>query len=258
MISGAHGSGTVFFSGCPLGCVYCQNRKISNGENGVAVTTEELTHIYLKLQEMGANNINLVTPTHYALAVRESVLDAKKRGLQLPIVYNTGGYEKVETLKMLEGIVDIYLPDFKYFGSEISARYSDAPDYFEVAKKAMDEMKRQAGEPVVENGLMKRGVIVRHLVLPGYTEDSKKVIRYLYETYGDSIYLSIMNQYTPLENVKDYPEINRRITEEEYDEVVDFAIGLGVENAFIQEGETAEESFIPDFESFDVKKFLEG
>lgn len=248
-ISGENGSGTVFFSGCSLGCVYCQNRKISCGETGKRVSEEELCDIFLRLQENKAENINLVTPTHFVPHIIASLEAAKKKGLKLPVVYNTSGYEKVETLKMLGGLIDIYLPDFKYYSSELARKYSRAPDYPQAAKAALREMVRQTGAPVFdENGMMKSGVIVRHLLLPGYEKDSERIIEYLFKTYGNDIYISIMSQFTPLENVKAYPEINRKVTKKEYDRLLDFAIGLGVENAFIQEGDAADESFIPDFD----------
>ena len=255
-ISGENGSGTVFFAGCPLGCVYCQNRRISKGESGTLVTTDELAKIFLKLQEMGANNINLVTPTHYVPQIKKSLIKAKKEGLLIPIVYNTSGYEKVETLNTIEGLIDIYLPDFKYYSQDIAKKYSNAPDYFQVARDAIGEMYRQVGSPVFDDALMKKGMIIRHLILPGLQIDSKKIIEYLYNEYGDNVFLSIMNQYTPLENVADYLEINRSVTEDEYNEVVDFAESLGITNAFIQDGEAASESFIPDFENFNVDEFL--
>lgn len=248
-ISGEKGSGTVFFSGCSLGCVFCQNHEIALGDTGKAISVERLAEIYLELQDKRANNINLVTAGHFLPQVIRSLELAKAQGLRIPIVYNTGGYEKVEAIRLLDGLVDIYLPDVKYVSSEISARYSGAPDYFAVASKALEEMVRQTGEAVFdERERMRRGTIVRHLLLPGCLEDSKAVLRYLYETYGDQIFISIMNQYTPLPHVKCWPELNRRVTEAEYDELVDYAIDLGVENGFIQEGETAEESFIPAFD----------
>lgn len=250
-ISGKEGSGAVFFCGCALHCVFCQNQEIANGTVGKNISTGRLSEIFLELQEKGANNINLVTPGQFVPQITVALERAKSRGLIIPIVYNTSSYESVETIKMLDGLIDIYLPDFKYMEKELAVKYSHAPDYPETAKKAIAEMVRQTGAAVFydddEEGLMKRGTIVRHLTLPGCMEDSKNVIRYLYETYGDRIYISIMNQYTPLAHVKEYPELNRKITAEEYDELVDFAINLGVENGFIQEGETAEESFIPDF-----------
>lgn len=252
-ISGTKGSGTVFFSGCSLHCVFCQNRNIANGDAGKEISTERLAEIFLELQQKGANNINLVTPGHFVPQIVTALRAAKQRGLVIPIVYNTGSYESVDTIRRLEGLVDIYLPDFKYMDAALGARYSHAADYSDVAKASIAEMVRQTGNPEFfedagEGELMRRGTIVRHLLLPGQKEDSKAVIRYLYETYGDSIYISIMNQFTPLAGLEDYPEINRRVTEEEYDEVVDYAIALGVENGFIQEGETAEESFIPEFD----------
>lgn len=247
-ISGTKGSGTVFFTGCALRCVYCQNRKIALADLGKVISVSRLAEIFLELQERQAHNINLVTPSHYVPQIVEALKSAKKSGLKIPVVYNTGSYEKVETLKLLEGLVDIYLPDCKYYSKELAARYSNAPDYFEVATKAICEMVRQVGVPVFEGDLLKRGVVVRHMILPGNTKDSKAILRYLRETYGDDIYISIMNQYTPLEAMKDYPEINRRVTAREYEKVIDYALSIGVENAFVQEGETAKESFIPDFE----------
>lgn len=247
-ISGEDGSGTVFFSGCSLRCVYCQNHSIANAKAGKEVSRERLSEIFLELQEKGANNINLVTPTHYTPEIIWAVKKARGNGLTLPIVYNCSGYEKVNTLKLLDGIVDIYLTDFKYMDKEAAKRYSNAPDYPEVVKSALEEMVRQTGEAEFsESGMMQKGVIVRHLLLPGYMENAKAVVKYVYETYGDSVFLSLMNQYTPLPQVEKFPEINRRVTEEEYDELVDYAIEIGVENGFIQEGETAEESFIPEF-----------
>lgn len=248
-ISGEEGSGAVFFSGCNLQCVYCQNKQIASGEIGMEISIEKLAEIFLNLQEKHANNINLVTPTHFIRPIKKALLLAKERGLILPVVYNTSGYELVESLKELEGLIDIYLPDFKYYDNAIAKKYSNVEDYFFYASCAVKEMMRQIKELILdERGIMKKGVIVRHLVLPGCIEDSKRVIKYLYETYGNSIMFSIMNQYTPLEYVKDIPELNRKLTEEEYEEIVNFAIDLGVENGYIQEGETAEESFIPAFD----------
>lgn len=247
-ISGEKGSGTVFFSGCAMGCVYCQNHNIAQGKAGKVVSIARLADIFLELQAQEANNINLVTPSHYVPQIIEAITQAKKSGLKIPIVYNSSGYEKVDTLRQLDGLIDIYLPDMKYMDKEPAGRYSNCPDYFSYASEAIKEMVRQVGIPVFdENEMMKKGVVVRHLMLPGYLTDSKNIIKYLYETFGDTIYISIMNQYTPLDHVKKYNEINRKITEEEYEELVDYAISLGVENGFIQEGETASESFIPEF-----------
>ena len=191
-ISGTNGSGTVFFTGCPMKCVFCQNRQIAIGSTGMKVSIKRLAEIFLELQKKGAHNINLVTPTHYVPQIVEALKSAKQKGLFIPIVYNTGSYEKVETLRLLEGLVDIWLPDCKYYDKELAARYSNAADYFEVANAAIAEMVRQAGEPIFEDGLMKRGVIVRHMVLPGQTRDSRKIIEELYKQYGDGLYISIM------------------------------------------------------------------
>lgn len=251
-ISGDAGSGAVFFSGCPLHCVFCQNENIANGTVGKEISVERLAEIFLELQEKGANNINLVTPGHFVPQITKALDLAKQEGLKLPIVYNTSSYETVETIKRLEGYVDIYLPDFKYMSPGLSKKYSHAPDYAEVAKAAIAEMVRQTGKAVFVNGdednLILSGTIVRHLTLPGCMEDSMQILKYLHETYGDMIYISIMNQFTPLSNLEKYPELNRRITDEEYETLVDYAIEIGIENGFIQEGNTAEESFIPAFD----------
>jgi putative pyruvate formate lyase activating enzyme len=248
-ISGVEGSGTVFFSGCNLKCVFCQNKPIALGGKGHLVTIRQLAELFLLLQDKGANNINLVTPTHFVPQISEALSIAKDRGLVIPIVYNTSSYEKVETLQGLQGLVDIYLPDLKYFDNSLSEKYSHAPNYFDYARKAIDEMVRQVGVPIFdEAGMMKRGVIIRHMVLPGHTNDSKRLIEYIYKTYGDDVYISLMNQYTPPAFLEGYSEINRKVTKREYEKVVNFAIELGIVNAFIQEGETANESFIPDFD----------
>lgn len=248
-ISGTEGSGAVFFSGCNMGCVFCQNREIALGRTAKGITGERLSEIFLELQGKGANNINLVTPTHFIPQIRAALVMAKERGLVIPAVYNSSGYERVETLRELKGVIDIYLPDMKYVSPELSRRYSYAGDYFRFAKEAVKEMVRQCPEPELDQrGMMKRGVIVRHLVLPSETEDSKRVIRYLYRNFGSRIYISILNQYTPTGVFSDMPELNRTVTEEEYQEVVDYAVQIGVEQAYIQEGGTAEESFIPLFD----------
>ncbi len=248
-ISGENGSGAVFFSGCPLHCVFCQNEEISHGKVGKEITIERLSEIYLELQEKGANNINLVTGTHYIPAIVKSVTRAKAMGLTIPIIYNTSGYEKVESLKLLEGIVDVYLPDFKYMDEELAGRYSRALDYPSVVKAAIKEMVRQAGAPAFDDkGFIKSGVIVRQLLLPGHVKDAKAILDYLYGTYGDDIYISLMSQYTPMPHIADkYPELNRRVTKREYDTYLGYALDLGVTNAFIQDRKVAKESFIPDF-----------
>lgn len=254
-ISGTNGSGTVFFSGCSMQCVFCQNQVIASAQAGVAITVERLSEIFIELQDKGAHNINLVTPSHYVPHLVEAIPMAREKGLIIPIVYNCSSYEKVETLKQLEGFIDIYLPDLKYYSSVISKRYSRCSDYFTISTKAIEEMVRQVGEPTFdEDGIMKKGTIIRHLALPGYINDSKEIVKYIYETYGDSVYISIMNQFTPIDKLIRYPEINKTLDERQYDDLVDFAIELGVENGFIQEGETAKESFIPEFNNFGVLK----
>ena len=247
-ISGTEGSGAVFFSGCTLRCVFCQNHEIAAGAVGKPVTEERLSRILLELQEKGANNINLVTATQFLPTVIPALQHAKKMGLTIPIVYNTGGYEKVETLRLLEELVDIWLPDCKYRSAELAARYSRAADYPETVKTALAEMVRQTGAPLFDRrGMMKKGVIVRHLVLPGCVSDSKDVLEYLWDTFGNQIYVSIMSQYTPLPHVAAYPEINRKVTDEEYEEIVDYARFLGMSQVYIQEGGCVGESFIPPF-----------
>ncbi|MCD8348618.1 MAG: radical SAM protein [Lachnospiraceae bacterium] len=290
--SGKRGSGAVFFSGCPLGCVFCQNRAISRGEAGTVISVERLADIFLELQDQGAYNINLVTAGHYAPQVCEALCLAKQKGLILPVVWNSSGYEKVEMLRMLEGLVDIYLPDFKYLDPQLARRYSHAEDYPEVAKRALCEMVRQQPTPRFdEAGMMTAGVLVRHLLLPGHVREAKQVVSYLWETYGNQIYISLMNQYTPpgqsfhsenaavtgyakdaasLENVDDCrkkvtlerssawdiseidPLLARRVTKREYERLLDYAAQLGIEQGFYQEGGTAAESFIPVFDGTGV------
>lgn len=249
-ISGNRGSGAVFFSGCPLRCVYCQNYEIAGTQVGMEISKERLAEIFLELQEKGAANINLVTPTHYTPQIIWAVEKTRAQGMILPVVYNCSGYEKVETLKRLEGLADIYLTDFKYMETEWAKRYSQAPDYPERAKEALSEMVRQRADPVFDReGMMKSGVIVRHLLLPGHVKNAKAVVKYVYETFGNQVYLSLMNQYTPLPQIKkDFPELDRKVTKKEYERLVSYALDLGVEKAFIQEGETAKESFIPMFD----------
>lgn len=247
-ISGKEGSGAVFFSGCSLGCAFCQNRTISKGQSGKVITVEHLAELFLDLQAQKANNINLVTAGHFLPQVREALILAKEQGLTIPVVYNSSGYEKAEMLRYLEGLVDIYLPDLKYLEADLAGKYSHAKDYPEVAMKALEEMVRQVRTPEFdERGMMKKGVIVRHLLLPGHVRNSKKVLEYLYGTYGDQIYISLMNQYTPMPAMKDDPQLSRKVTDREYDRLLDHAISFGVTNCFIQEGETAKESFIPEF-----------
>jgi len=247
-ISHENGSGTIFFSHCNLKCIYCQNYDISTNNYGKEITINKLSEIMLNLQNKNAHNINLVTPTHYVPQIIEAIKIARKKGLNIPIIYNTSGYERKETIKLLDGYIDIYLTDMKYYDDKYAKEYSKATNYFNHAKEALDEMYKQIGNPKIsKNGIMEKGIIVRHLILPELIDDSKKIINYLYKTYKDDIYLSIMNQYTPLENVKNHSSLNRIITKDEYDEVINYAVSLGIENAFIQEGETQKESFIPSF-----------
>lgn len=248
-ISGKKGSGAVFFSGCSLHCVFCQNREISDGKAGKVISKERLSDIFMELAVKGVNNINLVTPGQYIPDIVWAVNDAKSRGMKLPIIYNTSGYENVTELKLLEGIVDVYLPDFKYMDSTLSARYSRAKDYPSVAKQALSEMVRQQPDVVIDDatGLIQKGVIVRQLLLPGHVNDAKAVLKYLYDTYHDHVYISMMSQFTPIA-LKDYPEINRTVTRREYERLVDYALEIGITNAFIQEGDVAKDSFIPAFD----------
>lgn len=248
-ISGKRGSGAVFFSGCSLHCVFCQNREISDGKEGKVISKERLSDIFIELAGKGANNINLVTPGQYIPDIVWAVNDAKSRGMKLPIIYNTSGYENVTELKLLEGIVDVYLPDFKYMDSTLSAMYSRAKDYPSAAKQALSEMVRQQPEVVIDDatGLIQKGVIVRQLLLPGHVNDAKAVLKYLYDTYRDHVYISMMSQFTPIA-LKDYPEINRTVTKREYERLVNYALEIGITNAFIQEGDVAKDSFIPAFD----------
>lgn len=251
-ISGTNGSGTVFFSNCSLKCVFCQNYTISSLGQGTDISPDKLSDIFLCLEDKGVHNINLVTPTHYVPQIIRALDTARRHGLSVPTVYNTSSYERVQTLKALDGYIDIYLPDLKYFDDKYAVRYSRAPDYFKYASAAIDEMHRQTGSPVFDSdGLMKKGTIVRHLMLPHLLFDSKKIIDYLYKTYGDDIYISIMSQYTPLENVKAFPELNGRISEKYYNCLIGYAAELGITNAYIQDGEAASESFIPSFDKKD-------
>lgn len=248
-ISGGKGSGAVFFSGCGLRCIFCQNREIAIGKDGKEISVEKLGEIFLNLEKQGAANINLVTGAHYVPQIREALGIAKEKGLSVPVVYNSSGYEKVETLKLLEGYVDVYLPDFKYMEASLAEAFSNAPDYPERAKEAIEEMVRQTGNCVFnEEGYIEKGTIVRHLILPGHTVNSKKVLDYLHDKYENKIFISIMNQYTPVYEQKIYKELNRKVTEREYKKVLDHALEIGVENGFWQTGDTAKESFIPAFD----------
>ena len=251
-ISGTTGSGAVFFSGCNLRCVYCQNHNISRMKTAKEISIDRLVEIFFELEKQGAVNINLITGSHYIPQISTAVELAKNKGFTLPFVFNCGGYESVAALKRLDGLIDVYLPDFKYYDFALGQKYSNVSDYPEVCKDAIAEMFRQVGKNRFDDeGLMKKGVLIRHLVLPGCEEDSKRIIEYLHRTYSDKIYMSIMSQYTPLENVIDkrrFPELLSKVERSVYDELVDYAIEIGVENAFIQEEDVATESFIPEFD----------
>lgn len=246
IITGKYGSGTIFFSYCNLRCAYCQNYDLSFDSVGEYITIERLSDIMLELQEMQAENVNLVTPTHYIPLIKNSIVLAKEKGLKIPIVYNTSGYESVESLKTLEGLIDIYLPDFKYYDNSLG-KYSSVADYFNITSLALKEMYRQVGKPKYnKKGMLKKGVIVRHLVLPNNYQDSKKIINYLYQEYKDNIILSIMNQYT-ITKITKYPELNQKVDPKEYDNLIDYAYNLGIRKCFTQEEESQSESFIPKF-----------
>ncbi len=248
-ISGVRGSGAVFFSGCSLRCLYCQNLEISRLRIGKEVTVKRLSEIFLELQEKGAHNLNLVTPTHYAVQIREAILSARSRGLTLPTVWNTSGYEKAETLRAMADVIDIYLTDLKYLDPALSGAFSGAPNYPEYAKAALSEMLYEKPACVYdEDGMMTSGVIVRHLVLPGHVKNTKAVLDFLTAFPKEQFLLSLMSQYTPLREIPKYPELNRRLTKREYEKAVDYALELGFSEALIQDGKAAEKSFIPAFD----------
>ena len=248
IISGEHGSGTIFFSYCNLKCIFCQNYKISSGGYGKEISEERLSELCLELQKKGAHNINLVTPTHYVPQIVSSIQKIKGDKLKIPVVYNTSSYENVETIQMLDKTVDIYLADLKYFDNQLANQYSHCHDYFHYASLAISEMVKQVGPFQIKNNLMTKGVIVRILILPGHVADAKKLVQYLYDTYRDSIIISLMNQYTPLRHFEKFDNLNHQLTDNEYQDVIDYALDLGIEYAFIQEGGTQSESFIPNFD----------
>ena len=254
-ISTSCGSGTIFFSGCNLRCVYCQNYNISHNGFGMEIDVDRLVEIFFELKEKGASNINLVTPSHYVSLIREAIVKARSIGFDLPFIYNSSGYDSIDALEKLKGLIDVYLPDFKYIDDNVAYKYSNCKDYVSTVIEAIDYMYNDVGRVVFdEYGAIKKGVIVRVLVLPNYVDDSKKIIKYLYSKYKDNIYISIMNQYTPMGNLDKYSEINRKLTISEYNEVVDYAISIGVSNAYIQEEGTCDESFIPCFDLEGVEK----
>ncbi|MBX9136189.1 MULTISPECIES: radical SAM protein [unclassified Clostridium] len=247
-ISGENGSGTVFFSNCNLKCVFCQNYEISSEGFGKEITIDRLADIFIELQEKGANNINLVTPTHFVPQIIEALKIAKNNGLDLPIVYNTNSIDTLDTIKALNGYIDVYLPDFKYFEDKYSMKYSKIKGYSKNVIDVIDEMIKQVGAPKFnKDGIIEKGVIVRHLLLPGLLFDSKKVVDAIYNNFGDNVYISLMNQYTPMHNAKMYPEINKSINEKTYDVLIDYALSIGIKNGFIQESGTNSKEFVPDF-----------
>lgn len=247
-ISGKNGSGTVFFSGCNMGCVFCQNYEISQKRFGVYIDVEKLAMIFLNLQAKGAHNINLVTPTIYVPYIIEALEIAKRKGLFIPIVYNTSAYEKPETVELLKGYVDIFLPDLKYFDDEIAKKYSNAPLYFEYATKSILKMYEIVGDVKIENGIMKRGVIIRHLVLPMHTNDSIKVLSWIKDNLKGKILLSLMSQYYPMYRAGEYKEISRRLTKREYQKVVNFVLENGLDYGYIQDLDSATDKYTPDFD----------
>lgn len=251
-ISGTNGSGAIFFSGCNLQCIFCQNEKISINNFGKEITITRLSEIMLELEKNNAHNINLVTPTPYIPQIAKAIKKAKKRGLKIPIVYNTSSYEKKESLQLLDGLIDIYLPDFKYYNNIYALKYSNAPHYRETAKEALAEMYRQTGPCKFENDILKKGVVVRHLLLPELKEDSMQILKYLYDTYQNNIFISIMNQYTPPKNIK-YPELQNSINKNDENEIINYALNIGITNAFCQLDGAVSESFIPNFNLEGVK-----
>ena len=245
-ISGNNGSGTIFFSNCNMNCVYCQNYEISQLGKGKEITIEELADIMLEQQEKGVENINLVTPTSYALHIIKAIEIAKSKGLHIPIVYNTNGYESIETLQLLDGYIDIYLPDLKYYYNELGQEFSNVKNYFEIATKAIKEMYRQVGSPQLnENGIMKKGLMIRHLVLPNNIENSKKVLKWIKENIDNNVYVSIMAQYFPTYKAKNIDNLNRKLTKKEYEEIENYLFDLDLENGYIQELGEHEEEYVP-------------
>jgi len=258
-ISGENGSGTIFFSNCNMNCVYCQNYEISQQENGKEISIEELANIMIKQQEKGVENINLVTPTSYAVQIIEAITIAKNKGLKIPIVYNTNGYENVETLKLLKGYIDIYLPDLKYYYNELGEKYSNVKNYFEVATQAIKEMYRQVGKPELnEKGVMKKGLMIRHLVLPNNIENSKKILSWIKENIDNDVYVSVMAQYFPTYKAKNVDELGRKLTKQEYEEIENYLYDLDLENGYIQELGEHEEEYVPKWENWDRVFFYPG
>lgn len=246
-ISAGHGSGAVFFSDCSMSCVFCQNYNISQEHMGKKISIERLSEIFIEFQNKGANNINLVSPTHYVPQIIKALSDAKHEGLKIPVIYNSNGYECIETLKHLNGLIDIYLPDLKYYSERYSVKYSNAPDYFRYASAAILEMYRQVGSPFIENRLMKKGLIIRHLLLPGMLSESKKILDWISDNLPKDVYISLMSQYVPMYKAKEYPEINKRVKPQTYEWLIDYALSLGLNNGFLQECGSANDTYTPEF-----------
>lgn len=245
-ISGENGSGTVFFSNCNLNCIYCQNYEISQEGKGKEISIEELADIFIEQQNRNVENINLVTPTSYTLQIIEAIKIAKKKGLTIPIIYNTNGYERVETLKLLEGYVDVYLPDLKYYDDKIAMKYSKIKNYFEIATKAIQEMYRQVGSPKLDKrGMFRKGVMIRHLVLPNNIENSKNILKWIKENIDEDVYIDIMAQYFPTYKAKENNELNRKLTKEEYQEIENYVYQLDIKNGYMQELGEHEEEYVP-------------
>lgn len=252
-LSGTNGAGTVFFSHCNMRCIFCQNHEISTEGKGITVSIERLAQIFLEQQARKAHCLDLVTPTHYLPQIIEALDIAKKQGLNIPVAYNTSGYERPEMLEQLRGYVDIFLPDFKYYFKETAQEYSRAPNYPEIVKKAIQTMYTIVGKPVFKDSIMQKGMIIRHLVLPWHYKESMEIVKYIWETYKDDVYLSLMNQYTPMYKALTHPKLKRKLTTFEYDKVVDFALDLGFKNCYIQQGKTATTDFVPNFNGQNVK-----
>lgn len=251
-LSGTNGAGTVFFSHCNMRCIFCQNHEISTEGKGFPVTIERLAQIFLEQQTRNAHCLELVTPTHYVLQIIEALKLAKKQGLSIPVVYNTSGYERVEVLEMLKDYIDVFLPDFKYYSPDTAKEFSHAPDYPQVVKKAIDKMFALVGKPQFKDNIMQKGVIIRHLILPWYYKESMEIVKYIWEKYHDDVYLSLMNQYTPMYKALTHPKLKRKLTTFEYDKVVDYALDLGFKNCYIQQGKTATTKFVPHFDGTNV------
>jgi len=248
-ISGKNGSGTVFFSNCNLNCIYCQNYEISQLGKGKEITIEHLAQIFINQQAKGVNNINLVTPTMYAFQIKEALKIAKNNGLTIPVIYNTNGYESIETLKQLEGYIDIYLPDLKYYSNELSKKYSKVDNYFEIATKAIQEMDRQVGKPIFnEQGIIQKGLIIRHLILPNHIQNTKHILKWVKENMPQETYISVMAQYFPTFKAKQEKLLNRKITKKEYQEIENYLYTLDIENGYIQELGEHEEEYVPKFD----------